>query len=126
MLQNALFRENDPFPSPAELSPAEQAIYRALYDAAEAGQVCPNYLDLNEVAGFESSSASPGVVKRLEAKGLIAVVRYQRFREVQIVATGKWTARSRAMHKDNPHVPRGTRSRGPRPTDRKPYKSRGN
>lgn len=102
------------------LSPEERAIYDALVDAAENNQVCPNYLDLNEVAGYESASSSPSVVKRLELKGLIRVVRYQRFRRVQIVATEKWTARHPSMHVERLHVPRGARRIVA--TDRKPYK----
>lgn len=102
------------------LSPQELVIYQAILAAAEMGQVCPNYLDLNELAGYESASSSVGVVKRLEQKGLIRVVRYQRFRRVQIVATGKWTARSPSMHVERPHVPRGARRAVA--TDRKPYK----
>ncbi len=62
------------------LTPQERTIYQALVDAAENSLVCPNYLDLNELVGYESASASVGVVKRLEAKGLIVVSRYQRFR----------------------------------------------
>lgn len=53
------------------LTPQERTIYQALVDAAENSLVCPNYLDLNELVGYESASASVGVVKRLEAKGLI-------------------------------------------------------
>lgn len=104
------------------LTPQERTIYQALVDASEAGQVCPNYLDLNEMVGYESASASVGVVKRLEVKGLIRVVRYQRFRRVQIVATGLWTARSPSMHVERAHVPRGARRAVA--TDRKPYKGR--
>lgn len=93
------------------LSIYDRAIYLELCRAAEANEVCPNYLDLNEVAGYESASSSPHAVARLEAKGLIVVKRYQRFREVMIVATGKWTAKHPAMKTLKPHVPRGTRSR---------------
>ena len=92
------------------LSSYDRAIYLELCRAAEANEVCPNYLDLNEVAGYESASSSPHAVARLEAKGLIVVKRYQRFREVMIVATGKWTAKHPAMKTLKPHVPRGTRS----------------
>jgi len=108
-----------------ELTAWEMIVYDAIYNAAEAGEVCPNWLDLNELMGAESSSTSPKYVRRLEEKGLIIVNRYQRFREVQIVATGKWTKRSEAMHVVRPHVPRGAGSRTPAPTDRKPYKTRG-
>lgn len=107
------------------MSHYDRAIYAELCRAAEAGEVCPNYLDLNEVAGYESASSSAHAVGRLERLGLIRVRRYQRFREVQIVETGQWTARHPSMQTDKPHVPRGMRSRGGRPTDRKPYKRRG-
>jgi len=100
----------------------ERVIYEALVDAAENDQVCPNYLDLNEIVGYESASSSVDVVKRLEQKGLIRVVRYQRFRRVQIVATEKWTARHPSMHVERLHVPRGARRVVA--TDRKPYKNR--
>lgn len=103
------------------LSRFDRAIYFELCRAAEAGEVCPNYLDLNEVAGYESASASPYAVARLEAKGLIIVKRYQRFREVQIVETGKWTAKHPSMHTDRPHVPRGAGSRTCH-TDRKLFR----
>ncbi|CAB4120811.1 hypothetical protein UFOVP5_48 [uncultured Caudovirales phage] len=106
------------------LSHYDRAIYAELVRATEAGEVCPNYLDLNEVAGYESASSSAHSVARLERLGLVCVRRYQRFREVQIVATGKWTARHPSMHVERPHVPRGSISRGPRPTDRKGYKTR--
>lgn len=104
------------------VTPQEAVIYDELIAAATEGRVCPNYLDLNELAGYESSSASPTVVSRLERKGLIIVRRFQRFREVQIVATGMWTARSPAMHVERPHVPRGAGSRSPAPTERKVYR----
>jgi len=43
----------------------ERVIYEALVDAAENDQVFPNYLDLNEIVGYESASSSVEVVKRL-------------------------------------------------------------
>ena len=92
-----------------DLSYPEQLVYEALCEAAANGDVCPNYLDLNEIGGFDSSSWSPTVVKRLERRGLIVVERYQRFRRVQIVATGQWTARSPSQRVEHPHVPRGAR-----------------
>lgn len=93
------------------LSRFDRAIYAELCRAADADEVCPNYLDLNEIAGYESAASSPYSVARLESKGLIRVKRYQRFREVQIVETGKWTARHPSMHSERPHVPKGAGSR---------------
>lgn len=89
---------------------AERTVLHALAEAAANGMPCPNYLDLNELVGFESSSASPGVVKRLEQKGLIVVMRYQRFRRVKINATGQWTARHESQRSVRKHVPRGAGS----------------
>lgn len=107
-----------------QLSPNEIIVYRALIEAAETNRPCPINMDLEELTGLDSCSMGAWLMSRLEMKGLIVVRRYQRFREVQIVATGKWTARHPSMHVERPHVPRGMRSRGPRPTDRKPYKGR--
>jgi len=107
-----------------QLSPWEMIAYDALYNAAEGGLPCPINLDIEMLFGCSSGSTVPKYIRRLEEKGLIVVKRYQRFREVQIVATGKWTKRSEAMHIERPHVPRGAGSRTPAPTDRKPYKTR--
>lgn len=108
------------------LSHNETIVYAALVEAAENNRPCPINMDLEELTGLDSCSMGTWLMQRLEMKGLIIVRRYQRFREVQIVETGKWTARHPSMHVERPHVPRGMRSRGPRPTDRKPYKSRTN
>lgn len=107
-----------------ELTRWEMIAYSALYDAADNNLPCPINLDIEMLFGCESTSTVPKYIRRLEEKGLIVVKRYQRFREVQIVATGKWTKRSEAMHVERPHVPRGAGSRTPAPTDRKPYKTR--
>jgi hypothetical protein len=90
-----------------EMSPNETIIYDALCDAAARSLPCPNYLDLNELIGAESSSTSPGIVKRLEQRGLIQVVRWQRFRTVMICATGDWTMKATNQQTTSPHVPRG-------------------
>lgn len=107
-----------------QVTPWEALAYDEIVIAADAGAVCPLNLDLEMLMGCNSGSVASTVVARLEAKGLIAVERFQRFRRVQVRATGKWTARSPSQHVDRPHVPRGTKSRGPLPTDRKPYKTR--
>lgn len=106
-----------------EMSKWEMIIYDALANAAEHHEPCPINLDMEMMIGCNSGSTVPKYVRRLEEKGLIVVRRYQRFREVQIVATGKWTKRSEAMHVERPHVPRGAGSRTPPPSDRKPYKT---
>lgn len=109
-----------------EMTPNETIVYDALCEAASLGAVCPNYLDLNELIGAESSSTSPSIVKRLEDRGFIRVQRWQRFRQVTICATGESTMKSPNQKTDRPHTPRGYgASRSPAPSDRKPYKSRG-
>lgn len=105
------------------LSRNEQAVYELLVDAATNNQVCPLNIDIEVGLGYDSCSMGSWIISRLEAKRLIVVNRQQRFRQVMIVATGQWTARSPQMHADRPHIPRGTRSRSPVPTDRKPFKN---
>lgn len=96
------------------LTPQERTIYQALVDAAEAGKVCPDHLDLNELVGYESTSSSSGAVRRLVKKGLIVrEIDSNRFRRIQIVATGKWTKPSPHMRMTAPFKPRGTHD--PRP-----------
>lgn len=113
----------DPYPSAAELSPAEQVIYQMIYEAAEAGLPCPLNLDLEMAGGFNSTSMGPKTVRRLAEKGLIRVMLTgQRFRIVQVIATEKWTAPDPRQKTFGEHKPRRRASCAPKPTDRKPYK----
>lgn len=115
----------------AGLTWTERTTYRALVEAAEAGLPCPSNIDIEMLCGYNSCSMGPVMVKRLERKGLIRVERFQRFRIVEIVATGARTARAANMRADLPHIPKGTHSGGrslptsaaPRPSDRKPYQA---
>ena len=109
-----------------QLAPAEQIAYRLINHAAEHGQPCPVNIDLEVAAGFNSTSMGPKLVRKLESRGLIRVSRFQRFRLVEIVATGKQTARHPSMHADRPLVRRGARSAAAMglPSDRKPYAAR--
>ncbi|GMM61688.1 helix-turn-helix domain-containing protein [Novosphingobium pituita] len=104
----------------AGLTWTERTTYRALEEAARNGEPCPSNIDIEMLCGYNSCSMGPVMVKRLERKGLIRVERFQRYRIVEIVATGERTARSEAMKADWPHVPKGARTS--RPTDRKPYR----
>lgn len=105
------------------VTPWEAVAYDEIVNAALAGFPCPLNLDIEMLIGCNSGSVVSTVVKRLERKGLIVVRRYQRFREVQIVATGKWTARSPHQHSEQPHVPRRPgASRSAMPTERKLYR----
>jgi hypothetical protein len=120
-----------PLPMPAhvgpdDLAPAEWIAYRLINHAAEHDQPCPVNIDLEVATGFNSTSMGPKLVRNLERRGLIRVSRFQRFRLVEIVATGKHTARHPSMHADRPLVRRGARSAGALglPCDRKPYAAR--
>jgi len=95
------------------LSDNETIVFAAIFDAAERGLPCPTGEDLNDLLDCSSDSASRGILDRLITKGLLSRAKVQRFRQVQILATGKWTAKSEAMKTETPHVPRGTHD--PRP-----------
>jgi hypothetical protein len=121
----------DSLPMPPEmcaddLAPAERIAYRLINHAAEFGEPCPVNIDIEVAAGFNSTSMGPKLVRKLESRGLIRVSRFQRFRLVEIVATGKQTARHPSMRADRPLVRRGARSAAARglPGDRKPYAAR--
>ena len=90
-----------------EMTPNETIIYNELCRAAAAGEPCPLNLDLEMMIGCSSSSGAPTVVKRLEQRGLIEVVRWQRFRRVRICATGQWTMKAPNQQTTSKHVPRG-------------------
>lgn len=75
----------------------DQRIYAALCEAAEAGARAPTADQLSELldedgTGGPSISGTMLILSRLEKQGLIRIRRFQRYREVQIVATGRWTA----------------------------------
>jgi len=98
---------DEQFPSPAQLSPAEQVIYQMVYEAAELGLPCPVNIDLEVAAGFNSTSMGPKTIARLKAKGLIDVQIFSnRYRRVQVIATGKWTAFDPRQKSFGAHVPR--------------------
>lgn len=90
-----------------EMTPNETIIYDALCEAAAKKLPCPLNLDLEMLIGCDSTSTAPKVVKRLEQRGLIEVIRYQRFRQVRICATGQWTMKASNQQTSSPHVPRG-------------------
>lgn len=99
----------------------ERQVYDLLCQAARLSAVCPTNLDIEMLLGYESASTGPVMVARLEKRGLIRVERYQRFRIIEICATGERTARSPSMHTQAVHVPRGARSSHPVPTNRKAF-----
>lgn len=78
--------------------------------AAQEGRPCPSNMDIEIELGCNSTSVAPCVVARLEEKGYISVKRYQRAREVTILATGLKTARHPQRKTTRTHVPRGSGS----------------
>lgn len=104
-----------------DLTQAEMLAYDMLYQAAENHEPCPLNIDIEVALGFNSTSMGPKMIRKLEEKGLIVVQRFQKYRTVLIVATGRQTAPSPSMHVTRPHVPRGTRTAG-QVTDRKLYR----
>ena len=91
----------------AGLTRNQQIVYDELCRAAAAGEPCPLNLDLEMLIGCSSGSVAPHTVKHLEKIGLIRVLRFQRFRRVQICATGKWTMKAPNQKTTSSHVPRG-------------------
>ncbi|WP_420382046.1 hypothetical protein [Novosphingobium sp.] len=127
--EGACFEDALPLPASVcadDLGVAERIAYRLINHAAETGRPCPVNIDIEVAAGFNSSSMGPKLVRKLEKRGLIRVSRFQRFRLVEIVATGKQTARHPSMQADRPLVRRGARSASAMglPSDRKPYAAR--
>lgn len=90
-----------------DLSRSERIAYRMIHEAAEQGRPCPTNLDIEMEIGCASTSSAPNAVRRLEDRGLIEVIRFQRFRDVRIFATGKTTAPHPDRHTTRKHVPRG-------------------
>jgi SOS-response transcriptional repressor LexA len=93
-----------------ELNNFETIAYRMICWAAENDLPCPSNLDIEMELGCNSASVAPVVVKRLEEKGYITVTRYQRAREITVLATGAKTARHPQRKTTLAHVPRGSGS----------------
>lgn len=104
------------------LNEYERITLKMLEQAAEAGVPCPSNLDIEMELGCNSTSVAPTVVKMLEDKGIISVTRYQRTRDVTILATGKSTAPDPTRKTNRKHIPRGMKGKVCI-TDRKPYRS---
>lgn len=71
--------------------PWEMMVYRALWKAAQNGEDCPTCDDLVDLIGCSAISVTVEIIHKLEAAGKIQVRRYQRSRQVFVVALGKWT-----------------------------------
>ena len=92
------------------LSLEERITLDLLISAAACGAPCPTNIDIEVACDFDSSSMGPKMVRKLEARGLIRVERYQRFRVVEIVATGQRTGRHPSMRCDRPLVRKGEKA----------------
>ena len=75
-----------------ELTQNERIVYDALVKAAEVSAPAPKNEELMALMACSSDSTPPHTVSSLEKKGLIEVQRFQRTRQICIVATGKCTA----------------------------------
>jgi SOS-response transcriptional repressor LexA len=82
------------------LRPTEALTLALIERAADQGQRAPTCDEIQELIGCESSSTPAMLVKYLERKGLIRVERYQRERQITIIATGRATApvKTKAIH----------------------------
>ncbi len=56
----------------------EVEVFDELKRAVAAGEPCPTNLDLEMIIGCSSGSNVPKLIGRLERKGLIRVIRWQR------------------------------------------------
>lgn len=77
------------------LTPIEQRVLDICESAARDGRELDSIEDMRMTLGALSYSTVPGIMKRLEAKGLITRRIYQKGRVVCIAATGKCTAEPR-------------------------------
>lgn len=80
------------------MKPSEERVFAALKRAADAGAPCPGNAELIEVMGCKSISGPSSLISRLEARGVIRVLRFNQSRQVTIVATGKSTALPAGTH----------------------------
>jgi hypothetical protein len=83
---------------------SEDVVLDALTRAAQFGVRCPSNEELGALLDY-GVSAPPGILRRLEMRGVIKVDRYQRERRVTIIATGQQTSevRTPAVHwRDRP------------------------
>lgn len=82
---------------PAPLHPRETAMLAILTRAAARGEPCPQNGELAEAIGLGSGAQASIVITRLEALGLITIIRAGRaWRRVRVTATGQTTAQTRS------------------------------
>jgi hypothetical protein len=79
-------------PTQYDRDTAKEAIFQRIDQAAQLGEICPTADELAEVAGVESVSTTVALMHMLEDEGRIEVARFQKSRQVTIVATGRRTA----------------------------------
>lgn len=73
------------------LTHREQIAYDMIREAAYLQKPCPSNLDIAVAIDCESLATPPRLLKRLEAKGLIHVERYQCGRTVTLADNGRRT-----------------------------------
>jgi hypothetical protein len=80
--------------------PWEHMVMKELVRCATAGELCPTVTHFAVLLDCSEGGTVVGIMKRLEARGLILVTRYQKTRQVTILATGAKTAepKSKAIH----------------------------
>lgn len=81
------------------------SLYNWLYECAHNGSVCPSNQNICERYGFKSWSTASGAVRKLQDQGKITVMRFNRSRQVYIVATSKLTSLPRSAQIAAGHVP---------------------
>lgn len=89
--------------------PWEHMVMRELERCANAGELCPTVTHFAVLLDCSEGGTVVGIMKRLEARGLIRVQRYQKTRQVTILATGAQTAepKSKAIHWRDRMSPKG-------------------
>lgn len=70
---------------------AERIVLQALIKAANSHAPCPSNNELAELLGASSTATPVGILRRLQARGIIRVERFSTSRQVTIVASGRRT-----------------------------------
>ena len=75
-----------------ELTERQRRLYETIAVAARDGRVCPTNKDIAELSGLVSASAVADALGRLQKKGAVEVVRFNRSRIVRFPTLGLTTA----------------------------------
>ena len=77
------------------LTERQRRLYETIVAAARAGQVCPTNREIADLSGLVSASAVADALGRLQRKGVVDVVRFNRARVVRFPGLGLETAAPR-------------------------------